>query len=391
MDPRPEFLSAITSGEKFQVLFVISSKSLGQVSKTYLERPGLLNVTVCPSGNLAQDLVRNTPYDVILSDYDLDDMDAITLHLKLQQFDQKKPFLLFNITDRDREILETFAENPVPNSPAEHDVSIIFNEQAQKIAQSVELFRTRNRLELYTRHLEELVEERTRQLQVAQRFAVIGELATMIGHDMRNPLQVITNMQYLLDMRMQKMTKDESDILHRYGIPDIFDRIGTEIQYLNKIISDLQDYAREVNPEKSRINLKTFFEDLIQKISPPPSILIQKEIELDAAISLDPQLLTRVMENLINNAIQAMEHGGTLTLTSHISKDNLIITIRDTGTGISPESQSRIFDPLYTTKPKGTGLGLSVTRRLIEAHGGKISLIETSPGGTTFEVTLPVS
>lgn len=391
MDPRPEFLSAITSGEKFQVLFVISSKSLGQVSKTYLERPGLLNVTVCPSGNLAQDLVRNTPYDVILSDYDLDDMDAITLHLKLQQFDQKKPFLLFNITDRDREILETFAENPVPNSPAEHDVSIIFNEQSQKIAQSVELFRTRNRLELYTRHLEELVEERTRQLQVAQRFAVIGELATMIGHDMRNPLQVITNMQYLLDMRMQKMTKDESDILHRYGIPDIFDRIGTEIQYLNKIISDLQDYAREVNPEKSRINLKMFFEDLIQKISPPPSILIQKEIESDAAISLDPHLLTRVMENLINNAIQAMEHGGTLTLTSHISKDNLIITIRDTGTGISPESQPRIFDPLYTTKPKGTGLGLSVTRRLIEAHGGKISLIETSPGGTTFEVTLPVS
>ena len=391
MDPRPEFLSAITSGEKFQVLFVISSKSLGQVSKSYLERPGLLNVTVCPSGNLAQDLVRNTPYDVILSDYDLDDMDAITLHLKLQQFDQKKPFLLFNITDRDREILETFAENPVPNSPAEHDVSIIFNEQAQKIAQSVELFRTRNRLELYTRHLEELVEERTRQLQVAQRFAVIGELATMIGHDMRNPLQVITNMQYLLDMRMQKMTKDESDILHRYGIPDIFDRIETEIQYLNKIISDLQDYAREVNPEKSRINLKTFFEDLIQKISPPPSILIQKEIESDAAISLDPHLLTRVMENLINNAIQAMEHGGTLTLTSHISKDNLIITIRDTGTGISLDSQPRIFDPLYTTKPKGTGLGLSVTRRLIEAHGGKISLIETSPGGTTFEVTLPVS
>ena len=302
MDPRPEFLSAITSGEKFQVLFVISSKSLGQVSKTYLERPGLLNVTVCPSGNLALDLVRNTPYDIILSDYDLDDMDAITLHLKLQQFDQKKPFLLFNITDRDREILETFAENPVPNSPAEHDVSIIFNEQAQKIAQSVELFRTRNRLELYTRHLEELVEERTRQLQVAQRFAVIGELATMIGHDMRNPLQVITNMQYLLDMRMQKMTKDESDILHRYGIPDIFDRIETEIQYLNKIISDLQDYAREVNPEKSPINLKMFFEDLIHKISPLPSILIQKEIESDAAISLDPHLLTRVMENLINRA-----------------------------------------------------------------------------------------
>jgi len=340
---------------------------------------------------MAQDLVRNTPYDVILSDYDLDDMDAITLHLKIQEFDQKKPFLLFNITDRDREILESFTQNPVPNSSAEHDVSIIFHEQAQKIAQSVELFRTRNRLELYTRHLEELVEERTRQLQVAQRFAVIGELATMIGHDMRNPLQVITNMQYLLDMKMQKMSKEELEILHLNGIPEIFDRIGTEIQYLNKIISDLQDYAREVNPEKSRINLKTFMENLIEKISPPPSVLVKIEIQSGMTVLVDPVLLSRVMENLMINAIQAMDAGGTLTLTSHIAKDDFIITIRDTGAGISAEAQNRIFDPLFTTKPKGTGLGLSVTKRLIEAHGGKITLVETSPAGTTFDVSLPVS
>ena len=391
MDPESVFPSAINTGEKFQVLFVISSKPLGELSKTYLERPGLLNVTVCTSGAMAQDLVRNTPYDVILSDYDLDDMDAITLHLKIQEFDQKKPFLLFNITDRDREILESFTQNPVPNSSAEHDVSIIFHEQAQKIAQSVELFRTRNRLELYTRHLEELVEERTRQLQVAQRFAVIGELATMIGHDMRNPLQVITNMQYLLDMKMQKMSKEELEILHLNGIPEIFDRIGTEIQYLNKIISDLQDYAREVNPEKSRINLKTFIENLIEKISPPPSVLVKIEIQSGMTVLVDPVLLSRVMENLMINAIQAMDAGGTLTLTSHIAKDDFIITIRDTGAGISAEAQNRIFDPLFTTKPKGTGLGLSVTKRLIEAHGGKITLVETSPAGTTFDVSLPVS
>ena len=198
-------------------------------------------------------------------------------------------------------------------------------------------------------------------------------------------------MQYLLEMRMQKMSKEELEILHRNGIPEIFDRIGTEIQYLNKIISDLQDYAREVNPEKSRINLKTFIENLIEKISPPPSVLVKIEIQSGMTVLVDPVLLSRVMENLMINAIQAMDTGGTLTLTSHIAEDDIIISIRDTGPGISAEAQSRIFDPLFTTKPKGTGLGLSVTKRLIEAHGGKITLVETSPAGTTFEVSLPAS
>ncbi len=391
MDRAYNIPSPLSFEEKYNVLFVISSESLGQLSKKYLERPGLLQVTTCTSGKEAIELAQNRTYDVILSDYDLDDMDAIALHVKLQEIDAQKPFLLFTITDRDRDILEAFAHNPVENSDAERDVGIIFHEQAQKIAQSVELFRTRHRLELYTRHLEELVEERTKQLQVAERFAVIGEIATMIGHDMRNPLQVITNMQYLLEMTMQKMSREESVILEKYGIMGIFERIGTEIQYLNKIISDLQDYAREVNPEKTLVNLKTFFESLLEKIDPPSSIVSRIEYRCDDAVLVDPVLLTRIMENLITNAIQGMDKGGTLTIRTQISGGMLSIIIGDTGGGVPPEAQSHIFDPLFTTKPKGTGLGLSVTKRLIEAQGGTISLLETSATGTTFQITLPVS
>ncbi len=391
MVPDLNFPPPVPSLEKFTVLLVISSQKLGSLSKTYLERPGLLEVTICYSGDEAIRIFHSHPYDLILSDYDLDDMDAITLHTKLQDITPQKPFLLFNITDRDRDILEKYAEDPSAHQDLEHDISIIYTEQAQKIAQSVELFRTRNRLELYTQHLEQLVEERTRQLQIAQRFAVIGELATMIGHDMRNPLQVITNMQYLLEMKMQKMTAYELQIFTKYGIQEIFNRIGTEILYLNKIVSDLQDYAREVNLEKTRINLAVFLNELLQTISPPSSVTVIKECDPDINVFVDPVLLTRVMENVIINALQAMEKGGTLTLKSKKDKEGFSIMVSDTGGGIPPESVPKIFDPLYTTKPKGTGLGLSVTKRLIEAHGGTITLVETSPAGTTFKVSLPAS
>lgn len=386
----PEYLSEISDEEKFHILLVISSKPIGAVTKKYLEMPSLLHVHVCPTGREAIDIVNKESFDLILSDYDLDDTDAINLHLNLQQSGINIPFQLFNITDRDREILTTFAQNPTDESSIKNDINIIFNELSQKIAQSIELFRTRNRLELYTRHLEELVEERTRQLQEAQRYAVIGELATMIGHDMRNPLQVITNMQYILDSALNKMSPEEHSILMKYGIRDIFNRIGGEILYLNKIISDLQDYSRVITPEREINNLEPLFEDLILKLSPPDSITVIKEIESGISIRVDRLLFMKVMENIITNAIQAMQKGGVLTIKAGLKSDIISILISDTGVGISEDAKARIFDPLYTTKPKGTGLGLAVCKRLIEAQGGTISLKETSSKGTAFEVNLPV-
>lgn len=378
-------------GERFQVLFVISSPYIAVLSQKYLELSDLLSVTISHNGQEALAFVQKRSYDVILSDYDLDDMDAITLHINLERIGQKKPFLLFSIPDRDRDILIDYAQDPQKHVESEHDVNIIFNEQIQKIVQSVELFRARNRLELYARHLEELVEERTKQLQIAERFAIIGELATMIGHDMRNPLQVITNMQYLLEMKISKMHPDEASVLVKHGIPEIFNRIRTEVLYLNKIVSDLQDYARDIHPEVSIVNPVLVMDEILKNISIPDNIQVIKRIESDFLISGDPFLLTRVLENLINNAIQAMEKGGILTLKISRAKENVCIMISDTGVGIPPESLSKIFEPLYTTKPKGTGLGLAVTKRLVEAHGGTITLVNTSSEGTTFEVTLPAS
>ncbi|NLV25589.1 MAG: hypothetical protein GXY48_00215 [Methanomicrobiales archaeon] len=386
-----ELLPEIKQEEKIRVLMVINSNPISLLAKKYLERQGQILVTSTDSGILAIDLIKRDSFDVVMSDYDLLDMDAISFHTKIQELGFKIPFLIFNITDTSRKLLEEFDKNPLPGKDIEPDISIIFNEQSQKILQSVELHRVRNRLEVYSRHLEELVGEQTRQLQIAQRFAVIGEIATMIGHDMRNPLQVITNSHYLLKQKVKSMSPEESGILTKYGILDLFTRINDETHYLNKIVSDLQDYAREISLEKVRLNPANIIDQVLLSLSFPDTIIIHKELDPDIVILIDPILLTRVMKNLIINAIQAMEKGGTLTIKTQPSSDSIRIIISDTGIGIPPGSESRIFDPLFTTKPKGTGLGLSVTKRLIEVHGGSIMLEKTSDKGTTFVVTLPVS
>ncbi len=368
----------VSQGEILKILLIDSIPDLAYLSKVNLERSSRISVTIATTGKEVLDFTRNTQFDAIVSGYDMPDMNGIDLHHALQREGLKIPFILFTVPD-DQALLSD------PDSPP--DASYL--DLSQKIRQAVELYRTRNRLELYSKHLEELVEERTRQLREAQRFSVIGELSTMIGHDMRNPLQVITNMNYLLNRKITRMDPEEAAILHKHGIPDLFSRIGVETQYLNKIVSDLQNYAREVNLNLVSTDPGEFLDELLGSITLPDNIMIQKEYHPGILVPVDTTLFRRVLENLIINAIQAMEPGGILTLGTAEKNDHICITVTDTGTGIPQSALERVFEPLFTTKSKGTGLGLSVCKRLVEAHGGTIGVKETSSAGTTFEVLLP--
>ncbi|HWQ67015.1 MAG TPA: ATP-binding protein [Methanospirillum sp.] len=382
---------AVGPGEVLTVLLVDPDPDLGRFSQANLQLSGLIKVYPVTTGQEALELTKERGFDAIVSDYDMPDMNGIDLHRALQQSGVKIPFILFTVPGDGRAILEAIREHAdfYMNRDAAPDK--VYVDLSQKIRQSVELFRTRNRLELYSKHLEELVEQRTRELREIQRFAVIGELATMIGHDMRNPLQVITNLNYLLGRKVSSMPAEESAILKKHGIQDLFSRIGTEAQYLNKIVSDLQDYAREVNPKLVRVDPGQFLDELLTSIPLPDTVQVVKQFERGIEVPIDPTLLRRVMENLIINAIQAMEQGGTLTLATGKSHGLIFMTVSDTGTGIAPAVQSRIFEPLFTTKSKGTGFGLPVSKRLVEAHGGTIAMKSSSPAGTTFEVILPES
>jgi two-component system sensor histidine kinase HydH len=108
------------------------------------------------------------------------------------------------------------------------------------------------------------------------------------------------------------------------------------------------------------------------------------------AIEADPAYLRQALLNLILNGLQAMPKGGTLTLKANPSPGNLLITVTDTGVGISPENLARIFDPYFTTKSRGSGLGLALTRRIVEAHGGTITVASEPGAGSRFEISLPM-
>ena len=125
----------------------------------------------------------------------------------------------------------------------------------------------------------------------------------------------------------------------------------------------------------------------------PSNVSIQKKIQEESAeIKADPQLLKRVLINLVTNALQAMPNGGSLNLTAHVNPQKQVaFTVQDTGVGIPDKIKSQIFTPLFTTKPRGQGFGLAVCKRVIEAHGGTISFESIEGEGAKFTIQFPAN
>ena len=246
----------------------------------------------------------------------------------------------------------------------------------------------RKQLETYANQLELKVEERTRELKrsqeqllKAQRLAVIGELASMIGHDLRNPLTGIAGAAYYLKRRLSLETDDKTKEMLKF--------IEKNVEYSNNIINDLLDYSREIRLELTKDHLKSTVKDALSLVKIPKNIRIVDLTENESEIKVDAQKLKRVFVNIIKNAVDAMPKGGTLTIRSKRSNGNVEIVFSDTGTGMSNETMKKLWTVLFTTKAKGIGLGLPICKRLIEAHGGKISAKSILGKGTTFTVTIP--
>lgn len=242
-----------------------------------------------------------------------------------------------------------------------------------------------NRLEEYTKNLEKLVDERTKQLQDKERLAAIGETAGMVGHDIRNPLQAIVSELYLARQAMAEVKdRDTKDALESINM------IQEQVDYISKIVSDLQDYARHLKPDYCDVDLTKLVVGVFETISYPDNIKLNVDVRSFLKIRSDPTFLKRALTNLINNAIQAMPDGGELGLNVYLDGCNVFIAVLDTGKGIPEVMKSNIFKPLVTTKAKGQGLGLAVVKRLVEAMGGKVSFESEERKGTKFIIKLPL-
>jgi len=258
--------------------------------------------------------------------------------------------------------------------------------------------RMEEKLREYAENLEKLVEERTRELKEAQerllrveRLAAIGETAAMVGHDLRNPLQVILNTLYLARQKLGSLNIKEREALENQGFFPLYKRIGGQVEYMNKIVSDLQDYARPLKPKLVETSLRQLIDGTLSSVKVPENVKVSEAVEEDfPKLMVDPELMKRAFINLVTNALQAMPSGGRLAIGASRTEETASISVEDTGVGIPEENLPMLFQPLFTTKPKGQGFGLPVSKRIVEAHGGAITVESQVGRGSTFMVHIPL-
>jgi PAS domain S-box-containing protein len=220
------------------------------------------------------------------------------------------------------------------------------------------------------------------ELRKSQRLATIGELAAMVGHDLRNPLTAIVGVTYYLRKKLGPRIDKEAKSLLQV--------IDQSIEHSNKIITDLLEYSREIRLELTRTDAESLTRDALAHVKIPRKIRVVNLAKKAPRIEADPDQMRRVFLNLITNAVDAMPKGGTLTIKSMKSGNDVKITLADTGVGIRSEAMEKLWDPFFTTKSRNMGLGLSIVRRLVEAHGGRIWAESEGEGkGAMFAFTLP--
>jgi PAS domain S-box-containing protein len=236
-----------------------------------------------------------------------------------------------------------------------------------------------------TRGIIIIVEDKTKE-ELNKRLSAIGQTAGMIGHDIRNPLQAMLSDIYLLKTDLANMpecgTKDE--------VVESLESIEKNIEYINKIVADLQDYSRPLKPNFQDTDLSHLLSTVLQTIKIPENIRISENCRIIKPVKTDAEFLRRALTNLIVNAIQAMPEGGKLSLRFKIVGNKVSISVEDTGVGIPEEIKLKIFVPMVTSKAKGQGLGLAVVKRLVEKLNGTISFVSEEGKGTKFIIELPL-
>lgn len=245
------------------------------------------------------------------------------------------------------------------------------------------------RIEEYSQGLEFMVSERTKELLEAQarllkteRLGAIGELAAMVGHDLRNPLAGIKNAAYILRKKQTSFVGDSGN--------EMLTVIDRSVEYATNIVTDLLEFSREIHLEPEEYSPKSLVNYVLLTINTPNIIKISEHTQSKPLIWIDVNKMERVFINLVQNAIEAMPNGGTIDIRSCQTGENVVFSFADTGTGMSADVRARIFTPLFTTKAKGMGLGLAICKSIIEAHGGQITVESTLNKGTTFTVSLPI-
>ena len=234
--------------------------------------------------------------------------------------------------------------------------------------------------------LEETVKQKVDELRQSESLAAIGQMVSVVAHEIRNPLQTI---RMGVQALRKEISEDESKL-------EILKEVDYGVSSLNGIVKELLEYSKRVTLEYDSWPIRDIVNQALNSLK---DTLCNITVELDLEeerreINLDAPKMARVLVNLISNAAEAMPGGGNLRIRSRVSEhkgeDVLKLSISDTGCGIDEKDLERVHEPFFTTKRQGTGLGIPICRKIIDAHGGSFDLKSKLGEGTTVEIELPV-
>ena len=229
-----------------------------------------------------------------------------------------------------------------------------------------------------------MLQQRDREVLRAEQLAALGQLAAGVAHEVRNPL---TSIKLLVQAELESRSPGGM-------APEDLKVIVSEVLRMERSLQSFLDYARPPNPQRQQVDLETVVQNVMGLVRVRAE---RQRVEMQLVspvtgvpISADVNQMQQVVLNLALNALDAMPQGGRLTFTTNRRGDLAELTVSDTGTGISEDMQERLFQPFATNKETGLGLGLVITRRILEAHGGRVSVENAPLGGAVFQVRLPV-
>jgi signal transduction histidine kinase len=215
------------------------------------------------------------------------------------------------------------------------------------------------------------------KLRESQRLEAIDRISSMVAHDVRSPLTTAAQALY-----MAKHSPDRGE--------EMMSMAERNIDRAIRMIEELRENTRLIEARRVSVDLEALIEDTIREKPLRGDVSVESSIGKGLKeVSVDPGLMRRVLENLLSNAAEAMPRGGMIRVDARCEGKEIVLSVSDTGVGISEEVGNNVFSPLYTTKPKGVGLGLPFCRRAVEAHGGSIGFTSEQGKGTMFIIKIP--
>jgi len=226
------------------------------------------------------------------------------------------------------------------------------------------------------------------KLRKAEHLAGIGQFATSIAHEIKNPLNFIS---LSIDLIREKYKPSQGN--DQKAFDSLIVNIKNEIQRVSRFAESFLEYGRPLELNRKLTAMGPLLDDVIELVAAKAhteNIEIRKSYPALPELFVDPEFIKTCLYNIILNAFQSMPKGGQVTVNAVADNGRFLLTIEDTGIGIPEDKISRIFDPFFTTKSTGLGLGLALTKRVIEEHKGKVEIRSAAGKGTAVTVTLPL-